>query len=97
VQLVAVEGHTDSRGSLTRNQSLSKRRAEAVVAWLAQRGITVDRMQAWGCGPNRPLESNDTEAGRQTNRRVEFHILVPPPEQPHDPRGCERAGKPRAR
>lgn len=68
---VEVEGHTDSLGSADYNQSLSQRRAQAVVDLLVNRhGIARDRLQARGYGESRPVASNDTEEGRAENRRV---------------------------
>ena len=71
---LSVEGHTDNVGKPEYNQSLSERRAAAVVSWLAQHGIARKRLSSAGFGLTRPLESNDTEQGRERNRRVEFHI-----------------------
>jgi OOP family OmpA-OmpF porin len=70
---VYVVGHTDNVGTLAANLDLSKRRAAAVVAMLtAQYAIASDRLQAYGNGPYAPLASNDAEAGRALNRRVEL-------------------------
>jgi OmpA-OmpF porin, OOP family len=65
-----VEGHTDSVGSDAYNQQLSQRRAEAVRAALVNAGITANRLTSRGYGESRPIASNDTDAGRQQNRRV---------------------------
>jgi OmpA-OmpF porin, OOP family len=75
VTRLRVEGHTDDRGTRASNRALSQRRAEAVVAWLVAHGVAAERLEARGYGPDRPLASNGTEAGRQANRRVEFHIV----------------------
>lgn len=69
---VLIEGHTDSRGSDEYNQELSKRRAAAVEEALASRGIERGRVEAVGKGEGFPVASNDTDAGRQQNRRVEI-------------------------
>jgi outer membrane protein OmpA-like peptidoglycan-associated protein len=69
---VIIEGHTDSRGSDEYNQELSKRRAEAVQDALASRGIERNRVEAVGKGKGFPVATNDTDAGRQQNRRVEI-------------------------
>ncbi len=72
---LSVEGHTDNKGSAWYNKSLSGRRAEAVKAWFVARGIAPSRLSSAGFGQERPIDSNDTEEGRQNNRRVEFHIV----------------------
>ncbi|WP_434985566.1 OmpA family protein [Vreelandella zhaodongensis] len=69
---VSIEGHTDSRGSAQYNKNLSQRRAESVAAYLAQRGVSTNRMRAVGYGEERPVASNATDAGRAQNRRVEL-------------------------
>lgn len=76
ISKVSVEGHTDSRAADAFNLDLSKRRAAAVVKWLVSHGIDVSRLTSQGFGETRPIESNDTEEGRQNNRRVEFRILA---------------------
>lgn len=72
--LVRVEGHTDSVGSSEYNMDLSIRRANAIKNLLVQRGIAETRIEAVGYGKTLPLANNDTEAGRQRNRRVEIKI-----------------------
>jgi outer membrane protein OmpA-like peptidoglycan-associated protein len=67
-----VEGHTDSVGSEVSNESLSQRRADAVKAALMSRGVQADRIETIGRGEGFPVASNDTQAGRQQNRRVEI-------------------------
>jgi outer membrane protein OmpA-like peptidoglycan-associated protein len=74
--VIEVAGHTDSTGSDTYNQQLSERRASAVAAYLGTRSVRADRIITVGMGEQRPIASNDTEAGRQQNRRVEL-TLVP--------------------
>ncbi|MBP6132784.1 OmpA family protein [Thauera sp.] len=69
---VRVVGHTDSQGSEMVNLRLSIARAEAVVAWLRERGIALDRLTADGRGEADPLTSNATEEGRARNRRIEL-------------------------
>ena len=69
-----IEGHTDSRGSDAYNEELSDERADAVAEALVQRGIASTRVQPVGMGEAYPVASNDTEAGRQQNRRVEIVV-----------------------
>jgi outer membrane protein OmpA-like peptidoglycan-associated protein len=72
---VSVEGHTDNRGAARFNRGLSRRRAASVVAWLVARGIEAKRLSSKGFGADKPIDSNQTDEGRQNNRRVEFKIL----------------------
>lgn len=81
---VSVEGHTDSRGNKDHNLGLSRRRAAAVMKWLIARGIEVGRLSSKGFGMSQPIDSNDTELGRQNNRRVEFHIVEQDGKQPSE-------------
>ncbi len=74
--VVEVAGHTDSTGETAYNQALSERRAQSVVSYLGTRRVRPDRMIPIGAGETRPVASNDTDAGRQQNRRVEL-TLVP--------------------
>lgn len=74
----AIEGHTDNVGSADYNQGLSQRRAESVRNYLVQQGIASKRLSSIGFGQSQPLASNDSEAGRQSNRRVEIIIDNPP-------------------
>jgi outer membrane protein OmpA-like peptidoglycan-associated protein len=72
--VASVVGHTDSTGSPQYNQTLSVNRAQSVTGYLAQRGITPQRLSATGMGPNQPIADNSTEAGRAANRRVEIYL-----------------------
>lgn len=72
--LVEIAGHTDSRGNENHNLDLSKRRAQSVVNWLIEQGVEAERLSARGYGESQPRASNDSEEGRQLNRRVEFEI-----------------------
>ena len=72
---LSIEGHTDDRGGSGYNRGLSKRRAASVVKWLTGHGVDKGRLKSAGFGPDRPIESNSTDEGRQRNRRVEFHIV----------------------
>ena len=69
-----VGGHTDPRGSLESNMVLSRRRAEAVVKYLAARGVETARITAEGYGPTKPVADNKTAAGMRQNRRTEFKV-----------------------
>ena len=69
---VRVEGQTDNVGQAASNQSLSEKRAQAVVAWLTSHGIEASRLKAKGWGASKPIEDNGTEDGRAKNRRVEL-------------------------
>lgn len=72
---IRIEGHTDSQGKASYNMKLSDGRANSVRQWLISAGISADRMTAIGRGEDHPIDTNSTAAGRQNNRRVEFHIL----------------------
>ena len=74
---IRVTGHTDSTGSVAHNEELSLRRAKAVRDVLQGRGVKPEQMLVEGMGPERPIASNSTAAGRSQNRRVELHIDVP--------------------
>ncbi len=72
--VVYIVGHTDSVGSEAYNQRLSERRARAVGDYLISRGVDPARIHTEGRGEREPRASNDTEAGRQLNRRVEIYL-----------------------
>ncbi|MDP2269917.1 MAG: Ig-like domain-containing protein [Archangium sp.] len=74
VPLIRIEGHTDSQGKRENNVKLSQARADAVKAALVKRKVGPERLKAVGFGPDQPKESNDTAAGREQNRRVEFNF-----------------------
>jgi outer membrane protein OmpA-like peptidoglycan-associated protein len=75
IKHLAIEGHTDNRGSDELNQKLSDDRAHAVMNYLVEKGkIDANKLSAAGFGPQRPIADNNTADGRQKNRRVEFHI-----------------------
>jgi Outer membrane protein and related peptidoglycan-associated (lipo)proteins len=71
---VVITGHTDNVGSQKYNQVLSMKRAEAVKNWLVEKGIESSRMRTVGRGLNEPVASNETDAGRAENRRIEFYV-----------------------
>lgn len=72
---VELAGHTDSLGSETYNQQLSQQRADAVRNYLLDLGVAPEQLSAEGYGEARPIRSNDTEEGRERNRRVEFNVV----------------------
>ena len=72
---VAIEGHTDSRGTDAHNEALSLRRADAVRAAFDAMGVTRARFQVRGMGESQPIASNDTPQGMRQNRRVEVTLL----------------------
>ncbi|MBI2395331.1 MAG: OmpA family protein [Deltaproteobacteria bacterium] len=76
IKKLKVEGHTDNVGGTANNLKLSKARAASVMKWLTTKGkIDKKRLASEGFGESKPIDGNDTEAGRQNNRRVEFKIL----------------------
>ena len=72
---IRIIGHTDNVGKDAANQKLSEGRANEVMKELIERGIAADRIEAEGRGESQPIDTNDTEEGRQNNRRVEIEIL----------------------
>lgn len=72
---IELSSHTDSKGTDEYNVKLSQMRAQAVVDYLKYRGINAERLVAKGYGESKPVATNDTDAGRQLNRRTEFSIL----------------------
>lgn len=71
---VRIEGHTDNRGGRAYNLRLSQTRADSVKGYLVGKGISSDRLEAKGYGPDQPIDDNKSAAGRERNRRVEFMI-----------------------
>lgn len=82
-----VEGHTDARGNIEANMTLSRERADSVVDALVQRGLERTRLSAEGFGPNRPRAEGDSPEAHALNRRIEFHLV--PVELPAAPEGDE--------
>jgi OmpA-OmpF porin, OOP family len=72
---IEISGHTDSKGAEIYNETLSQGRSQSVVDYLASQGIENGRLTARGYGEVKPIDTNDTEAGRANNRRVEFTVL----------------------
>ncbi|GAB2772378.1 hypothetical protein GCM10027275_14070 [Rhabdobacter roseus] len=73
---ILIEGHTDGQGTEAYNQKLSERRAAAVAQYLRSDKVARKRLDTVGYGKMQPIASNDTEAGRQQNRRVEVVIVA---------------------
>ena len=72
---IEIGGHTDAVGSDTNNMTLSNNRATAVMNYLVNKGISASRLSAKGYGETKFIATNETEEGKQLNRRVEFKIL----------------------
>ncbi|BAO75459.1 OmpA family protein [Winogradskyella sp. PG-2] len=72
---IEIYGHTDNVGLDTRNKELSEQRAKAVSDYLISQGLNSSRVQFIGFGSSKPISGNDTEQGRQLNRRVEFKLI----------------------
>ncbi|WP_161785032.1 OmpA family protein, partial [Hoeflea sp. BAL378] len=73
-----IAGHTDADGSEADNLALSQRRAQSVLEYLSAAGVSAERMRAVGYGESRPLQDNETDAGKAANRRIEFRVLSEP-------------------
>jgi len=72
---IGIEGHTDSVGKNKSNKKLSENRAKAVMDFLVSVGVDESRLQSEGFGEEKPIADNDTDEGKEKNRRVEFNIL----------------------
>ena len=72
---VEISGHTDSKGNRDHNLDLSQRRAESVKKYLVDRGVDSGRLTTRGAGPDEPVDTNETKAGRAKNRRIEFKLI----------------------
>ena len=73
---ILIEGHTDATGTDEHNLELSRNRASSVSNYLAGLGVDPSRFTAMGYGESQPIATNDTDAGRQQNRRVELAIMA---------------------
>ncbi len=73
---IVIVGHTDAVGSAAYNQGLSERRARSAANYLSAHGVNPSRLKAMGRGETEPIATNDTETGRQLNRRVEVAIFA---------------------
>ncbi|HVL00362.1 MAG TPA: OmpA family protein, partial [Dongiaceae bacterium] len=78
---IVITGHTDDRGSAEYNQTLSEKRVAGVQQYLKENGVDPARIQAKGRGESAPLTSNDTDIGRQQNRRIELEFVRTSAEQ----------------
>lgn len=72
-----IGGHTDSQGRETMNERLSQERADAVLNAIMARRVLTSNLSAKGYGEAQPIADNDTEDGREANRRIEFRLIVP--------------------
>ena len=72
---IELGGHTDNVGTETNNQKLSEARAKSVVDYLLQKGVSKDRLTYAGYGEMKPVATNETDEGRQLNRRTEFKVI----------------------
>ena len=72
--IIEVQGHTDNTGKAEMNKTISEKRAQAVKDYMVKKGVDASRMTAIGYGQDQPIADNNTKAGRQKNRRVEFKI-----------------------
>ena len=72
---IEISGHTDSKGAADYNKTLSESRAKAVVDYLVKAGIKAERLTFIGYGKEQPMATNDTDEGRQQNRRTEFKVV----------------------
>lgn len=72
---IEISGHTDNKGSAQYNQTLSESRSKSVVEYLISKGIAKERLEYKGYGLTQPIAPNDSDEGRQLNRRTEFKIL----------------------
>lgn len=72
---IEIAGHTDNKGSDDYNASLSQGRSQAVVDYIVSQGIDGYRLTAHGYGESKPIDTNDSDAGRANNRRVEFTVM----------------------
>jgi len=71
---ISVEGHTDSQGDDAMNLNLSEQRAQAVVSYLVNNGVSGNRLSSIGYGETSPIGDNATPEGRAMNRRIEFTV-----------------------
>jgi outer membrane protein OmpA-like peptidoglycan-associated protein len=87
---IRIEGHTDAQGNDAHNLKLSQERADSVRTYLIKHGIDDKRLVAAGFGSAVPIANNKTKAGREANRRVEFHIVEEPKKKPANEEGGDQ-------
>ena len=75
IKKIRIEGHASSEGNAQHNKQLSDDRAKSVMTWLTGHGIPAAELASQGFGSDKPIADNNTEEGREQNRRVEFTIL----------------------
>lgn len=92
---IRVSGFTDSQGREIMNQQLSQDRADAVLTALRARRVPVSTFEAIGYGEENPIADNDTEEGREANRRIEFDLILPEP-TPEDTSALDALAAPAA-
>ena len=72
---IEIAGHTDDKGDAEVNLRLSQRRSEVVAKHLVRHGVQAHQIKSVGYGETQPIADNRTDAGRKTNRRIEFRVL----------------------
>ncbi len=75
IKKIRIEGHASSEGNAQHNKQLSDDRAKSVLKWLTDHGIPAVELTSQGYGSDKPIADNNTEEGREQNRRVEFVIV----------------------
>jgi len=75
IKKLQIEGHASAEGNAKRNTTLSQERAKAILDYLVSQGVDTKVLVSKGFGSSKPVAGNDTEEGREKNRRVEFNIL----------------------
>lgn len=85
-----IQGHTDSQGREEMNQELSQARAQSVLDELRSRRVLTSSYSAKGYGETLPIADNDTDEGREANRRIEFKLIRPEASAPEEPTGLEQ-------
>jgi len=75
IENILIEGHTDGNASNSYNEKLSRNRSNEVMKWFENKGIATSILQVSAYGETKPIDDNNTETGRQNNRRVEILIV----------------------